>query len=160
MQEILDYKLTVYQCSGGDKEKLEWFKTINIAGEKLTDQELRNAVYSGSWVSDAKRYFSRNGCVAQSLGGNYLSGSAIRQDYLETAIAWISEGKIEKYMGQNQHRGDGDDIEKPAEPLWDYFKDVINWVQKVFPEYRKEMKGLDWGALYNEYSEGADDLDA
>src|SRR5690606_23188166 len=67
-QKILDYKLMVYICSGTDSEKLEWFKTINIAGENLTDQELRNAVYSGSWVTDAKRYFSKNGCAAYQIG--------------------------------------------------------------------------------------------
>ena len=89
-QQILDYKLMVYFCSGKDSEKLEWFKTINIAGEKLTDQELRNAVYSGSWVSDAKRYFSKNGCAAYGLGGDYMNGVAIRQDYFETIIGWIS----------------------------------------------------------------------
>ncbi len=85
-KQILDYKLTVYQCSEIDSEKLDWFKTINIAGEKLTDQELRNAVYSGTWVTDAKRYFNKNGCVAYQTGSDYLNGSPIRQDYLETAI--------------------------------------------------------------------------
>ena len=82
-KNIFEYKLTVYLCSGTDSEKLEWFKIINIAGEELTNQELRNAVYHGSWVSDAKRYFSKNGCAAYGIGHNYLSGSAIRQDYLE-----------------------------------------------------------------------------
>ena len=80
-EQILNYKLMVYLCEGTDSEKLEWFKTINIAGEKLTDQELRNAVYAGSWVSDAKRYFSKNNCPAYGLGKEYLSGSPIRQDY-------------------------------------------------------------------------------
>ena len=75
---ILNYKLTVYFCSGSDSEKLEWFKTINIAGEKLTDQELRNAVYSGSWVTDAKRYFSKRNCAASNLASDYLNGSSIR----------------------------------------------------------------------------------
>jgi len=96
-EQILNYKLMIYLCSGTDSEKLEWFKTINIAGEKLTDQELRNAVYAGSWVSDVKRYFSKNGCAAYSIGHNYLIGSSIRQEYLETAIDWISGGKIEDY---------------------------------------------------------------
>lgn len=76
-EQILNYKLMVYLCSGSDSEKLEWFRTINIAGEKLTDQELRNAVYSGSWVSDAKRYFSKSNCVAYSLGSDYLNGSPL-----------------------------------------------------------------------------------
>ena len=87
--KILKYELQVYICSGTDSEKVKWFKTINIAGEELTDQELRNAVYAGSWVSDAKRYFSKNGCPAARIGSDYLTGSAIRQDYLETAISWM-----------------------------------------------------------------------
>ena len=82
----------VYFCSGDDSEKLEWFGTINIAGEKLTEQELRNAVYVGTWVADAKKYFSKNGCAAYGIGNKYLNGSANRQDYLETAIEWISDG--------------------------------------------------------------------
>ena len=139
--QILNYKLMVYLCSGTDSEKLEWFKTINIAGEKLTNQQLRNAVYSGS-----KRYFSKNGCPAYGLGGSYLSGSPIRQDYLETSIAWINNGKIEAYMSENQHQPN-------ANELWLYFQSVINWVQAVFPIYRKEMKGISWGFLYNEFKD-------
>lgn len=145
-EKILNYKLMVYLCSGTDSEKLEWFRTINIAGEKLTDQELRNAVYSGSWVSDAKRYFSKNGCAAYSLGGDYLNGSAIRQDYLETTIQWISGDKIEDYMAQKQH-------EPNANEIWLYFQNVINWVKVVFTKYRREMKGIDWGSLYNEFKD-------
>ena len=101
-EQILNYKLMVYLCTGSDSEKLEWFETINIAGEKLTDQELRNAVYSGSWVSDAKRYFSKTNCVAYSLGSDYLTGSPIRQDYLETTIKWINNDDIKGYMAKNQ----------------------------------------------------------
>lgn len=145
-EEILNYKLMVYLCSGSDSEKLEWFRTINIAGEKLTEQELRNAVYSGSWVSDAKRYFSKNGCAAYGLGGDYLNGSAIRQDYLETTIKWISNDEIEGYMAQKQH-------EPNANELWLYFQNVINWVKVVFPRYRREMKGIDWGFLYNDFKD-------
>jgi hypothetical protein len=143
-EQILNYKLMVYICSGTDSEKLQWFKTINIAGEKLTDQELRNAVYSGSWVSDAKRYFSKNGCVAYNLGSDYLNGSPIRQDYLETTIDWISKGNIEVYMANNQN-------EPNANELWLYFQSVINWVKVTFPKYRREMKGVEWGILYNEF---------
>ncbi len=103
-EKILDYRLMVYLCSGADSEKLQWFKTINIAGEKLTDQELRNAVYSGSWVSDAKRYFSKTACPAYGIGGDYLSGSPIRQDFLETVIDWLSQGNVEGYMAKQQHK--------------------------------------------------------
>ena len=145
-EKVLNYKLMVYLCSGTDSEKLEWFKTINIAGEKLTDQELRNAVYSGSWVSDAKRYFSKNGCAVYGLGGDYLNGSAIRQDYLETTIKWISDDKIESYMAKNQN-------EPNANEIWLYFNAVINWVKTTFPKYRKEMKGIEWGFIYNEFKD-------
>lgn len=144
-KKILDYELQVYICSGTDSEKLKWFKTINIAGEELTDQELRNAVYAGSWVSDAKRYFSKNGAPAAKIGSDYLSGSAIRQEYLETAISWISKGNIEVYMGNHQH-------DPNAIALWNYFNSVINWVKAIFPKYRKEMKGVEWGRLYELYS--------
>lgn len=145
-EQILNYKLMVYLCSGTDSEKLEWFKTINIAGEKLTEQELRNAVYSGSWVSDAKRYFSKNGCAAYGLGGDYLNGSPIRQDFLETTIKWLSNDDIENYMAKQQH-------EPNANELWLYFQNIINWVKGVFPKYRKEMKGVSWGLLYNEFKD-------
>ena len=146
-EQILNYKLMVYLCSGTDSEKLEWFKTINIAGEKLTEQELRNAVYSGSWVTDAKRYFSKTGCAVFGLGGDYLNGTANRQDYLETTISWINNGEIESYMAKHQH-------EPNANEIWLYFQNVINWVKVVFPKYRKEMKGVEWGLLYNEFKDG------
>ncbi len=145
-KEILDYPLTVYVCEGTDSEKLEWFKTINIAGEELTDQELRNAVYHGSWVTDAKRYFSKTGCPAYQIGSDYMNGTPIRQDYLETVIKWISGNKIEDYMGKNQHK-------EKAQDLWLYFTNIIEWVESVFPKYRREMKGLPWGELYNEYKD-------
>lgn len=140
--QILDYKLMVYYCSGTDSEKLDWFETINIAGKVLTDQELKNAVYSGSWVSDAKRYFSKNS--RPKIGDQYLTGVANRQEYLETAIDWISNNNIKEYMSKNQH-------EPNANEVWLYFQSVINWVKATFPNYRKEMKGIRWGFLYNEY---------
>ncbi len=143
-QSILDYKLMIYLCSGTDSEKLEWFKTINIAGEKLTNQELRNAVYHGSWVSDAKRYFSKTGCPAYVIGGNYLTGHAIRQEYLETVIEWINGGDVEEYMAVHQR-------DPNANELWLYFQAVIAWVKATFPTYRKEMKAVEWGELFNEY---------
>ncbi len=152
--KFLDYELMIYLCSGTDSEKLEWFRTINIAGEKLTDQELRNAVYSGSWVSDAKRYFSKTGCPAYGIASNYMSGSPIRQEYLETAIEWIAARdlhNIEHYMATHQHDAN-------AAELWLYFQSVINWVRLIFPKYRKEMKGLAWGMLYNKF--GAQPFDA
>ena len=146
--QILDYTLMIYICKGNDREKLDWFKIINIAGVQLKDQELRNAIYTGEWLSDAKRYFSKNGCVAYNLANKYLNGEVNRQDYLETVLSWISlrdNTKIEDYMAWHQH-------DKHATVLWQYFQSVINWVQTVFPKYRKEMKGVAWGELYNKYS--------
>jgi len=148
-EQILDYKLMVYFCSGTDSEKLEWFKTINIAGEELTEQELRNAVYSGSWVTEAKKYFSKNGCVAYSMANHYMSGTVNRQDYLQSAIEWIaskSSTNIENYMATHQH-------DTNATELWLYFKSVIDWVSAIFPHYRKEMKGIEWGILYNAFKD-------
>ena len=144
---ILDYPLMIYICNGNDKEKLDWFKIINIAGVQLKEQELRNAIYSGEWLSDAKRYFSKNGCVAHLLANRYMSGEVNRQDYLEAALYWISAKeniKIEDYMSAHQH-------DTHATLLWQYFQAVIMWVQTIFPKYRKEMKGLAWGILYNLY---------
>ena len=145
-EQILNYKLMVYFCEWTDKEKLDWFKTINIAGEKLTDQELRNAIYTGAWLIEAKKYFSKSGCPAYSIASDYLKGSSIRQEYLETAISWISDGNIKEYMAENQH-------EPNANELWVYFKNVIDWIQVIFPKYRKEMKGVSWGLLYNEFKD-------
>ena len=147
---ILDYELTVYQCQGTEPEKLDWFRTINIAGEQLTDQELLNAVFSGSWTADAKRHFSKSQCAAWRLARDYMKGNPIRQDYLETAIKWLSHGDIKGYMAKHQH-------DKSANPLWLYFEKVIGWVKVTFPTYRREMKGLAWGVLYNAHKD--DNLD-
>lgn len=149
-QQILDYELMVYLCEGTDSEKLDWFKTINIAGEKLTDQELRNAVYHGPWVSAAKKYFSRSGCPAYAIGSDYMTGSPIRQDYLETAIQWFNDGDVDGYMAAHQH-------DLNANQLWLYFKKVIDWVETTFPKKRSEMRAVKWGPLYNTYKDA--DLD-
>jgi len=148
-EQILNYKLMIYLCSGTDSERLDWFRTINIAGEQLTDQELKNAVYAGSWTADAKRYFSKSNCPAHGIGSDYLNGSPIRQEYLETAIDWISSAEnrnIEDYMSKHQQ-------DPNAGALWRYFQDVITWVKTTFPVYRKEMKGVAFGLLYNEFKD-------
>ena len=155
-EKFLEYKLMVYVCEGTDSEKLDWFRIINIAGEKLTEQELRNAVYTGEWLTDAKRYFSKSGCPCYGLYKDYFSGTAIRQDYLETAIDWIAQGEgktIEGYMSEHQH-----DVN--ANKLWLYVQKVMAWVKAVFPHYRKEMKGIDWGYLFNAYGDGDYDSNA
>jgi len=102
-EQITSYQLMIYLCEGNDREKLDWFRTVNIAGEKLFEQELRNAVYTGPWLSDAKLKFSKSNCAAYLLSKNYVSGSPIRQEILETALDWISKGEIENYMSVHQH---------------------------------------------------------
>ncbi|MDZ4722496.1 MAG: DUF262 domain-containing protein [candidate division Zixibacteria bacterium] len=145
--EILDYELMIYFCEGTDKERLDWFRIINIAGEKLTDQEIRNAVYTGPWLSDAKLKFSKTNCAAYLLandGGQLVSGSPIRQEYLETALSWINGGNIEDYMAKHQH-------DKSADELWEYFQKVIAWTREIFTNYRREMSNVPWGDLYNQF---------
>ena len=146
--QILDYELMIYFCDGTDKERIEWFEVINTAGEKLTPQEVLNAVYPGPRLSDAKLKFSKTGCVAYHLandGGALVSGSPIRQEYLETALLWINNGDVAGYMAKHQH-------DKSADELWDYFQNVIAWVRKTFTGYRKEMSSVAWGELYNQFN--------
>ncbi len=146
----------VYICEGTDREKLDWFKTINIAGKQLTAQELRNAVYTGPWLASAKKYFSKTGCPAYQIAGNYLNGSAIRQDYLETAIRWaVNRDRmdcIETYMATHQQ-------DENANQLWLGFQRVIQWVEAVFPKKRREMKGIGWGLLYDRFKDAILDPD-
>ena len=152
-KQIMSYNnLLAYIVDGSDDEKLDWFRTINISGEKLTEQELLNANYTGEWLCSAKRKFSKTNCVAFKKGNKLVNGSPIRQDYLETALSWISGGKenIQKYMGDHYQ-------DENAEPLWKYFVEVIEWVEKTFT-YRKEMKGIDWGRLYREYGKNEYDV--
>lgn len=145
-KQILDYPLMVYFCEGTDTEKLAWFRIINIAGERLTDQELRNATYTGTWLTNAKSIFSKSNCAAYLLSKDYVKGSPIRQEILQTALNWISKGEIEKYMATHQH-------DPNANELWTYFRNVIDWVTLTFPVYRRDMKGVDWGSLYDEFKD-------
>ena len=142
--QIENYELMVYICTGAESEKLEWFKIVNISGETLNNQELLNAVYQGTWILEARKDFSRTGCRAYGLGEKYLKGSPIRQDYLETVLKWASDNNIEQYMAEHQR-------DTSAEPLWEYFKSVIEWIDLTFSTYRKEMKGLDWGTLHRQF---------
>lgn len=152
-EDILRYPLTIYLCSGSYEEALKWFETINIAGKRLTKQELRNAFFAGTWLTDAKRHFSKSQCVAVKVAGKYMTGNPIRQEYLETVLNWIADRdsmQAQEYMQRHQH-------DPNAEDLWIYFEKVIAWVEKTFPNYRKKMKGVDWGFLYNAHKD--DDLD-
>ena len=153
-EQILNYKLMIYICEGDDKEKLDWFKVINIAGEKLTTQEACNAIYACQWLTDAKKFFSKNGCPAQARYKQYLSGSAIRQDYLETALKWIVDRdglrSLEQYMDAQKQNHTA-----TAAELWNYFQAVFAWVEKNFIYRPKLMKGLEWGNFYNAHKDDA-----
>lgn len=160
-KQILDYKLTVYVCEGGESEKLAWFKTINIAGKPLNEQEIRNAVYAGPFVSDAKKHFSKTNCAAYRLGKDLVNGSPIRQDFFKKALEWMADhetrsGKPQTavgYMSQHQH-------DLNAMPLWTYFQSVLRWATDTFnmKKFRKIMKGLDWARFYDEYHEKVLDI--
>ena len=146
---IYDYELEIRVCEGTDEEKLEWFKTINIAGEVLTPQELLNATYTGSWLADAKNYFSKRNCVAAAMGDGYIKGNPIRQEYLEKALKWIADRDGletgQRYMAIHQHDADAND-------LWLYYQSVINWARMLFPNKRKGITdSQEWGILYNKY---------
>lgn len=150
-KQILDYELSIYICEGSDSDKLDWFKTINIAGEKLTQQELRNAIYAGPWLTDAKRWFSKSAAPAVQEGREKLvSGSPIRQEILETALDWCSHGGIENYMSTHQQ-------DKDAQELWQYWQSVFAWVKRIFPNQdsarSRLMKGLPWGHFYNKHKD-------
>jgi len=145
---IVEYELMIYVCKGTTSEKLDWFRVVNIGGEKLTDQELRNSVYTGEWLTDAKKYFSKRTCAAKRLSDKYITGDPNRQELLEKALKGICENQkikdITDYMSKHQKDSD-------AKELWDYFQDVIEWIENVFPKYYADMKGVDWLHLFNKY---------
>jgi len=142
--KILDTKLLIYECEGSESEIKEWFKTINIAGVPLNDQELLNAVYSGSFVTLGKEEFSNSQNANIQKWSAYIKGSANRQGFLECALMWVSKGNIGDYM--SRHRFD-----KNINELKMYFNSVIDWVSSVFTDVEREMRGLEWGRLYEEH---------
>lgn len=153
---FLNYELDVYVCKNGtDQEKLDWFQVINIAGEELTKQEIRNAVYAGTWVTDAKRYFSRKSCAAQRISDGYIDKKWIRQAGLEMAIDWVAKRDgvtIEKYMSDHQHDSDCSD-------LWTYFNLVMTWVKmKFIGKHAALYTATDWGEMYRKHQH--DEIDA
>ena len=153
-RKILDYKLTIYVCEGEASEKLEWFKTINIAGKALNEQEINNAIYAGPFVSDAKRHFSKSNSGAARLGKDLVNGTPIRQDFLKVALEWMAEHETRQghrqtvvgYMAAHQH-------DPNANNLWSYFQTVLNWAITNFDmrRFKRIMKGLDWAWLYDKY---------
>jgi hypothetical protein len=145
-KRITEYELDICVCEGSEGEILDWFKTINIKGKELNEQEALNATHTGAWLTDAKRYFSKPNCAAYGLGKDYINGAVERQDYFATALKWISDGDTQGYMAQ--HRNDTN-----ASELWEYFQNVIDWIKRVFVVYRREMDGLYWGKFYNEHND-------
>ena len=142
--KILNTKLLIYECEGTESEIKEWFRTINIAGVPLNNQELLNAVYSGPFVTLSKEEFSNSKNSNIQKWSAYISGSANRQDFLERALEWVSKDNVSEYM--SRHRFDTNITE-----LKDYFNSVIDWVSTVFTDVESEMKGLEWGRLYETY---------
>ena len=143
-KKILETKLLIYECEGTESQIKEWFKTINIAGVPLNSQELLNAVYSGPFVTKAKEEFSNSQNTNIQKWSAYVSGSANRQEFLECALDWVSKGNIGDYM--SKHRQD-----KNIDELKKHFNIVIDWVSSVFIDVEPEMRGLEWGRLYEEY---------
>lgn len=147
-KKILEYPLTIYICEGEEKEIKSWFKTINIVGIPLNEQELLNAIYSGPFVTAAKEEFSNSQNANIQKWGAYISGSVNRQDYLKAALDWVSSGNIDNYM--SNHRKDADISE-----LKKHFTSVIDWVSSVFIDLTSDMCGLEWGRLYDTYHKTA-----
>jgi hypothetical protein len=143
-EKILNTKLLIYECEGSESEIKEWFKTINIAGVPLNNQELLNAVYSGQFVTLCKEEFSNSQNANIQKWSAYISGSVNRQDFLERALDWVSKGNIGDYM--SRHRNDNNINE-----VKNYFNSVIDWVSTVFTDVESEMRGLEWGRLYETY---------
>ena len=146
--KILNTELLIYECQGSESEIKEWFKTINIAGVPLNNQELLNAVYSGPFVTMAKAELSNSQNANVQMWSAYINGSVNRQDFLATALDWVSHGNIGDYM--SQHRRDDNINELKA-----YFTSVIDWASSVFTDVTNEMRGLEWGRLYEQYHQNA-----
>jgi hypothetical protein len=143
-ETILNTTLLIYECEGTESEIKEWFRTINIAGVPLNNQELLNAVYSGPFVTLGKEEFSNTQNANIQKWSAYVSGSANRQEFLERALDWVSKGNIGEYM--SLHRFDSNINELKA-----YFNSVIDWVSTVFIDVESEMRGLEWGRLFETY---------
>ena len=153
-QRILDYKLMIYVCEGEESEKLDWFQTINMKQKPLTEQEIRNAIYAGPFVMDAKKHFSKTNCGAYRLGKDLVTGTLNRQEFLEQALEWMAAHEtrqgnpqnIVSYMAAHQH-------DPNANNLWSYFQSVLNWAITNFDlkRFKKIMKGLDWALLYDNF---------
>ncbi len=141
---ILNAQILVYECSGTETEIKQWFKTINIVGVPLNDQELLNAIYSGPFVTAGKAEFSNTKNSNVQKWGAYVKGPADRQKFWECALDWVSKGNIDDYMSRHRHDGNIDEVKT-------YFNTVIDWIGSVFTAVEDEMCGLEWGKLYELY---------
>jgi 5-methylcytosine-specific restriction endonuclease McrA len=149
-RKILESELLIYECEGEESEIKEWFKTINIVGVPLNNQELLNSIYSGPFVTLAKEEFSNSQNSNIQKWSAYVKGSANRQEFLERALDWVSKGNIDDYM--SRHRFD-----ENIDELKTYFNTVIDWVSGLFLEVESEMRGLEWGRMYEQYHKNAYD---
>jgi len=147
---ILKTKLLIYECEGEESEIKEWFKTINIAGVPLNNQELLNAIYSGPFVTLGKEEFSNSQNSNIQKWSAYVSGTALRQDFLACALDWVSKGNVSDYMSRHRKH---DNIKE----LKTYFNSVIDWISSIFTDVESEMRGLEWGRLYETYKKQAYD---
>jgi 5-methylcytosine-specific restriction endonuclease McrA len=143
-KKILDAEILVYECKGTESEIKEWFRTINISGVPLNEQELLNAVYSGPFVTSGKTHFSNSNNAQISVWKHYVSGTADRQAYWAEALEWVGKGDVSGYMAA--HRNDA-----TCDRVKTYFDSVLNWVKTVFKDTEKEMSGLEWGRLYEKF---------
>lgn len=143
-EKIMDTKLTIYICEGEESEIKQWFKTINMEGVTLKEQELLNAIYSGKFVTKAKEAFSNSQNSNIQKWSAYISGNVLRQDFLERALDWVSKGHIDEYMSRHRHDDNINEIES-------YFNSVIDWVSNTFEDTDSSMRGLNWGELYEKY---------
>ena len=151
-EKIIASTLLIYECEGTETEIKQWFETINIAGVPLKPQELLNAIYSGPFVTLAKTEFSNSQNPNIKKWSAYIRGSANRQDFLERALEWVSKGDIDGYMSAHRTKGDINELKN-------YFNSVIDWVSGVFTGVEKEMQGLEWGRLYEQYHSQSFDPD-
>lgn len=142
--KILNSSILVYECSGTETEIKQWFRTINIAGVPLNDQELRNAIYSGSFVTAGKAEFSNSQNAHVQKWGAFVKGAVNRQDFWERALEWVSRGDVDAYMSAHRHDENINEVKI-------YFNSVIDWVSTVFPTIEREMCGLEWGRLYEAF---------
>ena len=151
--QIAEYPLTIYICEGSEQEIKQWFKTINIVGKPLNEQELANAIHSGPFVTKAREEFSNSQNANVQKWQHYIKGDVNRQEILRTALKWVSKDNIDNYMSTHRYDTEINEIKT-------YFDTVIDWINKTFKGTEKEMRGLEWGELYEKYHNTPYDIDS